>query len=191
MRKALAFIAAVLVAGSAYSQSPNPAGGIANAGIAADLGTTALGLAMGASEANPLGLAVVPLKFLVKSHIGRMPDENQRREATAMFTGAQFGAAAANLCTLAMGNPAVAAACFAGGMALGYSQVKSIPTEADCFNRHLPRFEEAAATGRVYRVTIETCVGRFEDPVERTASSAPAELPLLADGTGAISVVTK
>lgn len=187
MRKSLIFAAAILVAGSAWCQARNPANDIANAGIAADLGTTALGLAIGAAEANPLGIAVIPLKFLAKSEIDRIPDENQRREASAMFTGVQFAAAAANLCTLAIGNPAVAATCFAAGMALGYRQVKSIPTEADCFNRHLPQFQEAAATGRVYRVTIETCVGRFDDPAPRTAFSAAPEHPLVADGASAIS----
>jgi hypothetical protein len=178
MRKALSFFAAMLVAGAAYSQAPNPASGIANAGIAADLGTTALGLAMGAAEANPLGFAVIPLKFLAKSEIDKIPDENQRREASAMFTGVQFGAAAANLCTLAMGNPAVAAVCFAGGMTLGYKQVKAIPTETDCFNRHLPQFQEAAATGRVYRVMLDTCLGRFEDAAPRTASAEVLPAPL-------------
>lgn len=145
---------------------------MANAGIAADLGTTALGLALGAAEANPLGLAVVPLKFLAKSHIDQIPDENERREAAAQFTGVQFGAAAANICTLAVGHPAVAALCFTGGLAWGYQRVKSVPTEADCFNRHLAQFQQAAATGRVYRVSIESCLGHFEDDAPRVALNA-------------------
>lgn len=162
MRKYLSLIAALLIAGSAYAQSPNPASGLANAGIAADLGTTALGLSMGAAEANPLGLAVLPLKFLMKAQIDKIPDENRRREVSAQFTGIQFGAAAANLCTLAIANPAVALLCFGGGMMMGYDAVKSIPTETDCINRHMAQFQEAVATGRVYRVTVKTCEGHFE-----------------------------
>lgn len=187
MRKALLFIAALLIAAPAYSESPNPASDMANAGIAADLGTTALGLSMGAAEANPLGLATIPLKFLMKAQIDKIPDENRRREVSAQFTGVQFGAAAANLCTLALANPAVAALCFAGGMAFGYDRVKSVPTEMDCFNRHLAQFQEAAATGRVYRVTVKTCVGNFE-PVLRVALNARPELEPMAGSALATTV---
>jgi hypothetical protein len=176
MHKELLLIAALLIAGPAYCESPNPAAGIVNSGIAADLGTTAIGLSMGAAEANPLGLAVVPLKFWMKTEIDKIPDENRRRDVSAKFAGVQFGAAAANLCTLAVANPALAALCFAGGMAMGYNQVKSIPTEMDCFNRHLAQFEEAAATGRMYRVSIKTCIGHFEEP--RIALNAGPDLQL-------------
>jgi hypothetical protein len=162
MLKKLLIITSLLMAGAGDCQSLNPASDIETAGVAADLGTTAIGLMMGAAEANPLGLAVLPLKFLVKAEIDKIPDENQRREASAQFSGAQFAAAAANICTLASANPAVAAVCFAGGAIFGYNRVKSIPTQTDCFNRHLPQFQEAAATGRVYRVVFATCRGQFE-----------------------------
>ena len=158
----LLLIAALLTAGTVHAQSANPADGLANAGMAADLGSTAIGLSMGLSEANPLGLATIPLKLMVKAHIDKMPDENQRREATAQFTGVQFGAAAANICTLAVANPAVAVMCFAGAATWGYSQVKAIPTNADCLNKHMAKFEEAAATGRVYRVVLKDCSGEFK-----------------------------
>jgi hypothetical protein len=175
MRNHLTFIAALLLAGTASAQSAAPLSDAATAGIAADVGTTALGLSMGAAEANPLGLAVLPLKFLVKAQIDKIPEENQRREATAHFTGMQYGAAAANLCTLAIGNPVLAAMCFAGGLAYGYDKVKSIPTETDCVNKHIAKFEEAVATGRVYRVSLKTCEGHFEPaPLFAQASTAPA-----------------
>jgi len=173
MRKHLTFVAALLVASSVHAESPNPASELANAGIAADLGSTAIGLSMGLSEANPLGLALIPLKFIVKDRIDKMPDEYERREASAQFTGIQFGAGAANLCTLAVASPAVAALCFAGGMMWGYNQVKAIPTEGECINRHLAQFEEAAATGRIYKVTLKTCQGRFE-PEAMVAQVSPA-----------------
>jgi hypothetical protein len=174
MRNHLTFIAALLLAGSAYAQSAAPLSDAANAGIAADVGTTALGLSLGAAEANPLGLAVLPLKFLVKAQIDKIPEENQRREATAQFTGMQYGAAAANLCTLAIGNPVLAVACFAGGLAYGYDKVKSIPTETDCVNKHIAKFQEAAATGRIYRVSIKTCEGHFE-PGPMVAQASPSQ----------------
>ena len=162
MHKYLLPIAALMLAGSVHAETPNPAGHLANTGIAVDLGSTALGLSMGMAESNPLGLALIPLKFIVKDQIDKMPDEYERREATAQFTGLQFGAGAANLCTLALGNPAVAALCFAGGMAFGYMQVKAIPTESECVDKHMARLQEAAATGRIYRVTLKTCQGQFE-----------------------------
>jgi hypothetical protein len=162
MLKKLLFITSLLMAGAGDCQSLNPASDIETTGVAADLATTAIGLTMGAAEANPLGLAVFPLKLLVKAEIDKIPDENQRREASAQFSGAQFAAAAANICTLAAANPAVAAVCFAGGAVFGYNRVKSIPTQTDCFNRHLAQFQEAAATGRVYRVVFATCRGQFE-----------------------------
>ena len=128
---------------------------------------------MGAAEANPLGLAVLPLKFLMKAQIDKIPEENQRREATAQFTGMQYGAAAANICTLAVANPMVAVLCFAGGLTYGYDKVKSIPTETDCVNKHIAQFEQAVATGRVYRVSIKTCEGHFE-PAPLVAQASPA-----------------
>jgi hypothetical protein len=174
MRNHLTLIAALLLAGTACAQSAAPLGDAANAGIAADVGTTALGLSLGAAEANPLGLAVLPLKFLVKAQIDKIPEENQRREATAQFTGMQYGAAAANVCTLAIGNPVVAALCFAGGLAYGYDKVKSIPTETDCVNKHVAKFEEAVATGRVWRVSLKTCEGHFE-PAPMVAQASPTQ----------------
>jgi hypothetical protein len=174
MPKCLAFIAALLLAGSGWAQSSTAGSDLANGAIAADLGTTALGLSMGAAEANPLGLALLPLKLVVKAHIDRMPDEYERREATAQFTGLQFGAAAANLCTLALGNPAMAVLCFAGAMSVGYSNVKSMPTETDCFHRHAARFEEAAASHRIYKVSLKTCEGHFE-PAPLMAQAAWVE----------------
>lgn len=163
MNKPLTAIAALLLAGTVHAQADARAGELASAGIAADLGTTALGLSMGFAEANPLGLATIPLKFIVKAEIEKIPDEFERREAMAQFTGMQFGAAAANLCTLALGNPAVAMLCFAGGALMGYNQVKAVPTEVECINRHMAKMEEALARGIHYRVTLKTCEGAFEN----------------------------
>lgn len=155
-----------LAAGVALPVAAEPAdqaGRIAAAGAVADVGTTALGLSLGAAEGNPLGLAALPLKLIVKSRIDQIRDQHERREQLAQFTGVQFAAAAANLCTLSLGQPVIAALCFAGGMAFGYNRVRSIPTsEEECVKRHLAMFEAGAATGRVYKVELKTCTGRFE-----------------------------
>lgn len=156
-------LAALLLASPAHAESPNPSSDLVNAGIAADLGTTAIGLSLGAAELNPLGPLLLPLKFIIKTQIDKIEDENERRVLSAQFTGAQFGAAAANICTLALASPPAAAACFLGGMMLGYRMVKAIPTSNDCVDRHMDKFQEAVDTGRVYRVELATCTGRFMD----------------------------
>jgi hypothetical protein len=173
MHKHLFPIAALLMAGSVFAESPNPGSDLANAGIAADLGSTAIGLSMGMTESNPLGLALIPLKFIVKARIDKIENDHERREATAQFTGLQFAAGAANLCTLAVANPAFAALCFAGGMAYGYMQVKAIPTESECVQRHMAKLQEAVASGRTYRVTVKSCQGQFDaDPIVAQVSTA-------------------
>ena len=178
MNKTTTFLAALLLSGTAFAQSAGTgtdASDLANAAIAADLGSTAIGLSMGFTEMNPLGAAVIPLKFIMKAQIEKISDEDERREAMAQFTGAQFGAAAANLCTLAAGHPAIAVVCFLGAARYGYNQVKAIPTRSDCVNKHMAKLEEAAAAGRVYRVVFKGCEGRFEDA------------PMVAQGTAAES----
>lgn len=180
MNKHLTAIAALLLAGTVHAQSGEAAGDLAHMGIAADLGTTAIGLSMGFAEANPLGVAVIPLKFIAKAQIEKIENPYERREAMATFTGVQFGAAAANLCTLAAANPALAMLCFAGGALLGYQQVKAIPTEDECVQRHMAKLEEATATGRLYRITLKTCQGAFEPGPLRAEPSGPVQaLPQL------------
>lgn len=159
-------------AAAAGAQSMDQAGNVALTGVAADLGTTALGLSLGAAEANPLGLALVPLKFIAIAHIDQIADQHARREQLAQFTGAQFGAAAANICTLAAGTPAVGALCFVAAAAYGYQQVRSIPTaEEQCVQRHLAMFEAGVATGRIYKVELKTCTGSFQ-PARHAARGA-------------------
>lgn len=115
---------------------------------------------------------------MVKGRIDQIRDPHERREQLAQFTGLQFAAAAANLCTLALGHPVVAALCFAGGMTFGYNRVRSIPTsEEECVQRHLPMLEAGAATGRVYRVDLKTCSGRFEPAPKVVRAPLAAALP--------------
>lgn len=172
-----ALVFSLAMAGAATAEPVDESGRVALIGMTADLGTTALGLSLGAAEANPLGLAAVPLKFIVKSRIDQIRDQHERRQQLAQFTGVQFAAAAANLCTLAVAHPVAAALCFAGGMAFGYQRVRSIPTsEEECVKRHLPLFEAGAATGRSYTVELKTCTGRFAPARLAQSPDAPAEL---------------
>ncbi|HSV35574.1 MAG TPA: hypothetical protein VLI46_08450 [Ramlibacter sp.] len=175
MNKHLTAIAALLLAGTVHAQSGQTAGELAHMGIAADLGTTAIGLSMGFAEANPLGVAVIPLKFIAKAQIDKIENPYERREAMASFTGMQFGAAAANLCTIAAANPALAVLCFAGGAVLGYQKVKAVPTEDECVQRHMAQLEEAVATGRRYRITLKTCQGAFEPEPLLAEPAGPAK----------------
>lgn len=171
------FLFLLAMAGAATAEPADQASRTALTGMTADLGTTALGLSLGAAEANPLGLGVVPLKFIIKRRIDQIRDPHERREQLAQFTGVQFAAAAANLCTLAVAHPVAAALCFAGGMAFGYQRVRSTPTsEEECVKRHLPLFEAGAATGRSYTVELKTCTGRFAPARSAQSPGAPAEL---------------
>ena len=65
----------------------------------ADGVSTLGGLALGAAEANPLGLAVFPLKALYMSHIKTMPEDEQA-DAYAGLQATSSGAAANNLCII-------------------------------------------------------------------------------------------
>ena len=174
MQRILLFVA-LLLASPAYADSPNPASDLVNAGIAADLGTTAIGLGLGTAEMNPLGFLIIPLKLIAKANIDKIEDQNERRFQTAQFTGIQFGAAAANICTIALASPPAAALCFLGGMMLGYGKVMAIPTTDDCMDRHMNQMQEAVDTGRVYRVDLATCSGRFVDPMPVYAAGASLE----------------
>ncbi len=145
-----------------------------NQGATADSGTTALGLSLGFHEANPVGLTLVPVKFLFKLRISRIEDGSGLTEVSAQFAGVQFGAAAANICTLAIGNPLATVGCLALGMAFGYDRVKSLPIAQDCVDQHMVSFQQAADSGRVYRLNTLTCTGRFENAPQRRALEAAA-----------------
>ena len=78
---------------------------LAVAGQVADVATTAIGLAAGFSEANPLGAAILPIKVAVHYASKDMDLRNCVETRTAM--GAiGWGAAAANIAVLAGAGPA-------------------------------------------------------------------------------------
>jgi hypothetical protein len=67
----------------------------------ADIGSTVVGLALGAAEGNPLSLAVLPLKWLQMREIAAMPDAVSRAEAYMRVAAVTNGAVANNVCVIA------------------------------------------------------------------------------------------
>jgi hypothetical protein len=84
------------------------------AGQAADVATTALGIARGAAEANPLGPgAAVLIKPLVYAAIKAQPKEDQPK-LFSIFGTAGWAAAANNLCVISTGGACLAVTFMAG-----------------------------------------------------------------------------
>lgn len=114
------------------SPAPDAAQSHAMAGQAADLGTTGLGLLLGAAEANPLGLLSVGMKMLAYQQIKNAPAAEQPR-LWAAYGAMGWGAAANNVCviaTIATGG-AGALLCPMIGLATGLSLWKQGDAERD------------------------------------------------------------
>jgi len=87
----------------------------------ADMGTTGVGLLMGASEANPLGVLTIGMKVVAYQKIKAAPAVEQPRLWSA-YGAMGWGATANNLCviaTIATGGVGVAL-CPAIGLAAGF-----------------------------------------------------------------------
>ena len=69
-------------------------------GQAADVGTTGVGLLLGAAEANPLGLVTLGIKAVAYQKIKDSPPAEQPR-LWGMYGAMGWGAAANNLCVIA------------------------------------------------------------------------------------------
>ncbi len=125
--KLLAILAATLVLGAASAQDTRDQA--VKAGIA-DVVTTAIGLAAGAAEANPLGLITIPAKFAFLRWADKLPD-TERPAAHALAASFWGGAAANNLCVAAsvLSGGAFAPVCLAVGVAWGYHTWKSTERE--------------------------------------------------------------
>lgn len=104
------------------SLPPSTAQQQAVAGHAADLGTTGIGLLLGAAEANPLGLLTVGLKVWAHQKIQDAPPEEQPRLWSA-YGAMGWGAAANNMCVIAaiVTGGAGAVLCPMIGLATGLS----------------------------------------------------------------------
>ena len=89
-------------------------------GQAADVGTTAVGLALGATEANPLGVVALGLKAVAYQSIKRA-DPIEQPTLWSAYKAAGWGAAANNLCVIGIifTAGAGAAVCPLVGLAAG------------------------------------------------------------------------
>ena len=87
---------------------------------AADVATTGIGLALGAAEANPLGLIALPAKLAMIQHAESLPT-GEREYALSVISSMWTGAAANNLCVIAaiLSGGAFAPACLIVGAAVG------------------------------------------------------------------------
>ena len=90
----------------------------AAAAHAADIATTGAGLAMGAAEANPLGVLLVPAKLIAYQRIKASPEAEQPG-LWAAYEAFGWGAAANNLCVIAQIASGGFAPCLAIGAAAG------------------------------------------------------------------------
>ena len=90
-------------------------------GQVADVASTLVGLAVGASEANPLGILVLPIKFYSLRLADDMPPGEGQDQAYRTLAALGYGPAANTLCvilTIATGGSA-APACLLVGIATG------------------------------------------------------------------------
>lgn len=96
MRAIILTALVMLAAGNAHAQE---------AAIAADAATTAIGLSHGFVEANPIGLVGIPLRLAATQYARTLPEQEGQPILDAVDS-ASWGAAAANLLTLAGAGPA-------------------------------------------------------------------------------------
>lgn len=96
----------------------------------ADVATTGAALALGATEANPLGLLTLPLKLWLISYSDDLPD-GEKQSTKAFMSSTWTGAAANNLCVIAaiLTGGAWAPACVAVGVVTGVTYWRSTEEE--------------------------------------------------------------
>ncbi len=96
---------------------------------AADIASTGAGLALGAAEANPLGLLLIPAKAISYHRIKASPEAEQPA-MWAAYEAMGWGAAANNICVIAAvstGGPAIVPCLAVGAVAAGVSWVIDQP----------------------------------------------------------------
>jgi len=85
----------------------------------ADVATTVMGLSLGAAEANPLGLALIPLKWGILEYASHLPDGEKQTVQSAVGSF-WLGAAANNICVIfsLLSGGTFAPLCAAAGVAV-------------------------------------------------------------------------
>ena len=140
-------------------------------GAVADGVTTAVGLAAGAVELNPLGPVLgIGMKVVLFQYAKSLP-ESERPRVYAAAASLWQGAAANNLCVAAslLSGGSFAPVCLAVGVAWGVKKWRDTAPERE--------FQEACATLREYAHEPElTCVYA---PLDQAAAPAVPGQPLL------------
>jgi hypothetical protein len=144
-------------------------------GTAADAVTTAIGLATpGLAEANPLGLATVPIRAALIEHAKTLPrEEGQPLMDAVSATG--WGAAASNVLMLA----GAATAAPVVGLAVGYAVWKKGETEREFWNMCAVHQQLEAGVKCEFRAWKADEVVRIaqEMQMQRVVAVAPVSLP--------------
>lgn len=114
-----ALILSLLIATSANAQTAGEA-------ATADLASTAGALLLGAAEANPLGILLIPAKIAVIKHAESLPT-GEREHALSAVSSMWLGAAANNLCIIAAiaTGGAFSPACLVVGLSVGAAKWES------------------------------------------------------------------
>ena len=126
MRRLIATIALLLATTGVSAQTTERAADAA----ALDVLTTAAGLAMGAAEANPVGLLTLPGKLIALDYAQGLPT-GEREHALSVISAVWRGAAANNLCivvAIATGG-AFGPACAVAGLAVALREWESTAIE--------------------------------------------------------------
>jgi hypothetical protein len=127
--KLIALLLALMLSGCAITRSP------ASDAATADVATTGLGLLAGAAEADPVGLALIPVKLALLAHTETLPDV-ERLHAQTTLSAFWNAAAVNNVCVLLVVMSAGAASlpCIllgAGYGLWGYTTAKADQMQAE------------------------------------------------------------
>ena len=85
----------------------------------ADVATTGIGLALGAAEANPLGIATLPLKLIALDYADKLPT-GERETLQSAIASVWTGASVNNVCVILalVTGGAFGAGCIVAGLAV-------------------------------------------------------------------------
>ena len=128
MRRLIATLALLLAATGANAQTA----GQSQTDALTDLGSTAIGLALGAAEANHVGLLTIPLKFVLIDQADKLPD-GEKQHAHSVIGSLWHGATVNNLCVVAAiaTGGAFAPACLVAGVVAGVHRWQSTSMERE------------------------------------------------------------
>jgi len=97
-----------------------------------DIGSTAIGIALGAAEANPIGIATIPLKFWLLDRANTLTD-GEKQQAQSTLSAMWHGATVNNVCVIAsiLTGGTFAPACLIAGLVAGVNKWQSTAMERE------------------------------------------------------------